>query len=167
MTEPPTAARLPEPGIRALFTQEARWQAWLDVEAALARAEATLGMIPEAASVEIGRRSRLELFDLERVREGLARTGHPLVPLIWELDRICEGDAGGYAHWGATTQNITQTGEVLQIRGASGVPGSVATGAVGVGEAGGANGRLCAARSNARTACGAGDVRDEGGGLDR
>ena len=116
MTEPPTAARLPEPGIRALFTQEARWQAWLDVEAALARAEATLGMIPEAASVEIGRRSRLELFDLERVREGLARTGHPLVPLIWELDRICEGDAGGYAHWGATTQNITQTGEVLQIR---------------------------------------------------
>ena len=68
MAEPPTAARLPEPGIRALFTQEARWQAWLDVEAALARAEATLGMIPEAASVEIGRRSRLELFDLERVR---------------------------------------------------------------------------------------------------
>jgi adenylosuccinate lyase len=50
------------------------------------------------------------------VREGLVRTGHPLVPLIWELDRLCEGDAGGYAHWGATTQNITQTGEILQLR---------------------------------------------------
>ena len=48
-----------------------------------------------------------------RVEDGLRVTGHPLVPLIWELDRICEGDAGGYAHWGATTQNITQTGQIL------------------------------------------------------
>ena len=35
---------------------------------------------------------------------------------MWELDRRCEGDAGGYAHWGATTQNITQTGDLLQVR---------------------------------------------------
>ncbi len=50
------------------------------------------------------------------MREGLARTGHPLVPLVWALDRACEGDAGGYVHWGATTQNITQTGQLLQVR---------------------------------------------------
>ena len=50
------------------------------------------------------------------MRAGLARTGHPLVPLVWELDRACEGDAGGYVHWGATTQNITQTGQLLQVR---------------------------------------------------
>ena len=121
MQERPTAARVAEPGIRALFTREARWQAWLDVEAALARAEAKLGMIPAAAADEIERNCRLELFDLERVEDGLAATGHPLVPLIWELDRICAGDAGGYAHWGATTQNITQTGDVLQLRRAHGV----------------------------------------------
>ena len=112
----PTAARVAEPGIRTLFTREARWQAWLDVEAGLARAEAKLGMIPAEAAEEIERHCRLEQFDLQRVEDGLAVTGHPLVPLIWELDRLCEGDAGGYAHWGATTQNITQTGDVLQLR---------------------------------------------------
>ena len=112
----PTAARVAEPGIRALFTREARWQAWLDVEAGLARAEAKLGMIPAEAAEEIERHCRLDQFDLQRVEDGLAVTGHPLVPLIWELDRLCEGDAGGYAHWGATTQNITQTGDVLQLR---------------------------------------------------
>ena len=116
MADTPTSARLPDPGIRDLFTQEARWQAWLDVEAALARAEAALGMIPPEAAAEIESKCDLSLFDLEAVREGLIRTAHPLVPLIWELDRLCDGDAGGYAHWGATTQNITQTGEILQLR---------------------------------------------------
>ena len=47
---------------------------------------------------------------MDAVRAGLVRTGHPLVPLVWELDRICEGNAGGFVHWRATTQNITQTG---------------------------------------------------------
>ena len=112
----PTALRVPDPGIRQLFTRDARWQAWLDVEVALAKSEAEIGMIPAAAAEEIGRRAQLELFDLERVVEGLRVTGHSLVPLIWELDRLCEGDAGGYVHWGATTQNITQTGTVLQVR---------------------------------------------------
>ncbi len=55
------------------------------------------------------------------MREGLARTGHPIVPLVWALDRACEGDAGGYVHWGATTQNITQTGLLLQVRRAHGI----------------------------------------------
>src|SRR5690606_373694 len=56
------------------------------------------------------------LLDIPTIEEGLRVTGHPLVPLIWELDRVCEGDAGGYVHWGATTQNITQTGMILQLR---------------------------------------------------
>ena len=116
MQERPTAARVGEPGIRALFTRNARWQAWLDVEAALARAEAGLGMIPAEAAERIVAACRLEDFDLQRVEDGLAVTGHPIVPLVWELDRLCEGDAGGYAHWGATTQNITQTGDILQLR---------------------------------------------------
>lgn len=114
--ERPTALRVRDPGIRELFTQEARWQAWLDVEVALATAQAEIGMVPAAAAAEIERKARLELFDLERVTEGLRVTGHGLVPLIWELDRLCEGDAGGYVHWGATTQNILQTGSILQLR---------------------------------------------------
>ena len=112
----PTSLRVPDPGIGELFEQDARWQAWLDVEAALAKAEAELGMIPAAAAVEIVRKCDLSLFDRERLTEGFQRTGHSLVPLIWELSRLCDGEAGNYVHWGATTQNITQTGDLLQLR---------------------------------------------------
>lgn len=116
MQEEPTSLRIEDPGIRALFTEAGRYQAWLDVEAALALAQADLGVIPASAAEEITRKAHLSYLDLDAVRAGLARTGHPLVPLIWELDRVCEGDAGGYVHWGATTQNITQTGQLLLVR---------------------------------------------------
>ena len=112
----PTSLRVPDPGISALFEQDARWQAWLRVEAALAKAEADLGMIPAAAAEEIISKCKLSLFDRLRLEEGFRRTAHSLVPLIWELSRLCEGEAGNYVHWGATTQNITQTGDLLQLR---------------------------------------------------
>src|SRR6267143_5888899 len=116
MLEEPTSLRIDDPGVRALFTEAARFQSWLDVEAALAQAQAELGIIPESAAREIARKAQLSYLDLAAVRAGLAKTGHPLVPLVWELDRACEGDAGGYVHWGATTQNVTQTGQLLQVR---------------------------------------------------
>ena len=83
---------------------------------ALAQAQAELGVIPESAAAEITRKAHLSYLGREAIRTGQARTGHGLVPLIWELDRICEGDAGGYIHWGATTQNITQTGQLLNLK---------------------------------------------------
>jgi 3-carboxy-cis,cis-muconate cycloisomerase len=116
MLEEPTSLRIDDPGVRALFTENARFQSWLDVEAALAEAQAELGIIPEWAAREIVAKAQLRFLDLAAVREGLARTGHPLVPVVWALDRACEGEAGGYVHWGATTQNITQTGQLLQVR---------------------------------------------------
>ena len=116
MLEEPTSLRIDDPGVRALFTEAARFQSWLDVEAALAQAQAELGIIPENAAREIVKKAHLKYLDLEAVRAGLAKTGHPIVPLVWALDRACEGDAGGYVHWGATTQNITQTGLLLQVR---------------------------------------------------
>src|SRR5215468_8317083 len=121
MQEEPTSLRIEDPGVRTLFTEAGRYQAWLDVEAALALAQADLGIIPASAAEEIARKAHLSYIDLEAVHTGLARTGHPLVPLIWELDRVCEGDAGGYVHWGATTENITQTGQLLLVRRAHGV----------------------------------------------
>ena len=121
MHEEPTAYRVPDPGVRALFTEASRYQAWLDVEAALAQAQAELAIIPGSAADEITRKAHLPLLDMSAIRAGLARTGHSLVPLIWELDRVCDGDAGGYVHWGATTQNITQTGQLLLVRRAHGI----------------------------------------------
>ena len=115
MQSEPTSLRVQDPGIRELFSEESRFQAWLDVEAALAQAQGELGVIPQAAADEIARKAKLSNLDMDAIREGLARTGHGLVPLIWELDRVCDGDAGGYVHWGATTQNITQTGHLLLL----------------------------------------------------
>jgi adenylosuccinate lyase len=111
-----TAARVSEPGIRALYAQESRWQAWLEVEAALAEAEADLGIVPREAAAAIAAAARLELLDRARIDEGLARTGHTIVPLVWELSRVVGEPHGGWVHWGATTQNITQTGDLLILR---------------------------------------------------
>jgi 3-carboxy-cis,cis-muconate cycloisomerase len=114
--ELPTAARVADPGIRALYRLESRWQAWLDVEVALARAQAELGIIPNEAAEAIAAAARLDLLDRRRIDEGFARTGHTIVPLVWELSRIVGEPYGGWVHWGATTQNITQTGDLLVLR---------------------------------------------------
>jgi 3-carboxy-cis,cis-muconate cycloisomerase len=107
--ERPTAGRVPDPGIRALYELDSRWQSWLDVEAALAVAQAV-------GAPAIGRAAHLHLFDRERLREGFARTSHTLVPLVWELGRLTGEPHGGWVHWGATTQNIVQTGDMLVRR---------------------------------------------------
>src|ERR1017187_7378811 len=112
----PTATRVTDPGIPALYRQESRWQAWLDVEAALAIAQAELGIIPQAAADAIVPKAKLPLLDRARIDEGFARTGHTLVPLVWELGRVVGDPHGGWVHWGATTQNITQTGDLLVLR---------------------------------------------------
>src|SRR5262249_53082125 len=75
-----------------------------------------LDIVPSAAAEAIARAARLELFDRARIEEGFARTGHTLVPLIWELARVVGDPHGGWVHWGATTQNITQTGDLLVLR---------------------------------------------------
>src|SRR5207244_3819053 len=81
-----------------------------------ARAQCGRRIMPAGAAREMSRKAQLSALALGAVRAGLAKTGHPLVPVVWELDRACEGDAGGYVHWGATTQNVTQTGQLLQVR---------------------------------------------------
>ena len=119
--ELPTAARVSDPGIRALYRLENRWQAWLDVEAALAKAQAELGIIPNEAAVAIAAAAQYDKMDRARLDEGFARTGHTIVPLVWELSRVVGEKHGGWVHWGATTQNITQTGDLLVLRQAHGI----------------------------------------------
>src|SRR5882672_508835 len=94
----PTATRVSDPGIRALYQLENRWQAWLDVEAALARAQAELGLIPAYSAEAIAAKARLELMDRARIEEGFALTGHTLVPLVWELGRIVVEPHGGWVN---------------------------------------------------------------------
>ena len=100
--------------VSEIFSESNLFQSYLDVEAALARAQASQGIIPVEAATVISEKAKLELLSLQNIYDGLNKTGHPLVPLIWELDRVCGEDAGGYIHWGATTQNITQTGKATK-----------------------------------------------------
>ena len=104
------------PAMRAVFSDEARLQRMLDVEAALARAEAKLGLIPPEAAAEITAKADVVRFDLKAIGEGTALVGYPIVPLVKALGQACAGDAGRYVHWGATTQDIIDTGLVLQLR---------------------------------------------------
>jgi 3-carboxy-cis,cis-muconate cycloisomerase len=115
VTERFTDARVPDPGVRALFARPYRWQRWLDVEGALAAAEAECGVVPAAAGAAIQSAARLANLDIARIERGIAETSHPLMALITELS-LAAGDHGGWVHWGATTQNITQTGDVLVLR---------------------------------------------------
>ena len=102
--------------MRTVFDDHNLLQKWLDYEAALARSEASLGLVPMEAATEITRNARAELMDKDAIKRGVDKTVHPLVSLIWQLSERCEGDAGGYVHWGATTQDVMDTAIVLQIK---------------------------------------------------
>ncbi len=104
------------PELRALFDEKAVYQRWLDFEAALATAQGELGVIPAGAAREIARKARIELLDLEQVREGYGRSRNSLLPLLGGLRRACADGWGEYVHYGATTQDALDTGEVLALR---------------------------------------------------
>jgi 3-carboxy-cis,cis-muconate cycloisomerase len=71
----PTATRVSDPGLRALYRQESRWQAWLDVEVALAKAQEELGIIPQGAAAAICAAAQLEKLDRPRRTADASRDG--------------------------------------------------------------------------------------------
>src|SRR5882724_8525032 len=103
--------------MRAVFDSRALLQSWLDVEAALAEAEAEIGVIPPWAAEHISGAADARRFDLDELRVNMGLSQHPLVPTVRALVEAA-GPAGQYVHWGATTQDVMDTGAVLQLRGA-------------------------------------------------
>jgi adenylosuccinate lyase len=101
---------------RQIFCDVCRLQRWLDIEAALALSQADLGMIPDEAAVKIGVAARIEHLDLETIQAEIRRTHHSLVPLIRALQSACGDSAGEFVHYGATTQDIQDTGQSLEMR---------------------------------------------------
>jgi 3-carboxy-cis,cis-muconate cycloisomerase len=102
--------------MRAVFDDIALLQKWLDYEAALARAQASLGMFHSTIADEITRQGRAEWFDPPRLKQEIDSTVHPLIPVIRALAERCSPDARRYVHWGATTQDVMDTALVLQMR---------------------------------------------------
>ncbi|SAL70447.1 3-carboxy-cis,cis-muconate cycloisomerase [Caballeronia arvi] len=101
--------------MRALFSDHALIQRYIDVEVALAKAEARVGVIPTDAAEVIARESTIERIDFDHMREETDIVGYPILPLVHQLVEMC-GDAGRYVHWGATTQDIMDTAVALQVR---------------------------------------------------
>ena len=106
------------PEMRQVFSDEGRTAYYLDIEAALARAQARLGIIPEAAAREIDRQCRIENIDLARLKQQTERIGYPILGVVQQIVDLCADGLGEWCHWGATTQDITDTAAILQIRAA-------------------------------------------------
>jgi 3-carboxy-cis,cis-muconate cycloisomerase len=102
--------------MRALFSDATQLQSMLDVESALARAEAKLGLVPEHVAEAISKAARVENLRIERIGDGTRETGVPVPALVSELGHVAGEEAARYIHLGATTQDILDTALVLQMR---------------------------------------------------
>ena len=103
--------------ISVLLTDEAFVRALVDVEKALARAEARVGVIAANCAEAIGKTSA-DKIDLTALTKGTASSGFPIIALVQELRKQVSAEAAPFIHWGATTQDIMDTACVLQLRSA-------------------------------------------------
>jgi len=113
-----------DPAVQKIFTDEGRFSGWLRVEAALARSQARLGLIPEDAAQSITNAAKVENLDTKKMAEEYQKVGFPILPLVHELARCCDKESARWIHWGATTQDIVDTGLVLQMKDAFSIIGS-------------------------------------------
>jgi 3-carboxy-cis,cis-muconate cycloisomerase len=105
-----------DPEIAGIFDDAAFLRAMLEVEGALARVEASLGIIPALAGERISKICRTAVLDPQQIGQGTWRDGVPVISLVKALREAVGEDAAPYVHWGATTQDIVDTANVLQIR---------------------------------------------------
>jgi 3-carboxy-cis,cis-muconate cycloisomerase len=103
------------PRMRETFSDHTLIARYIEVEVALARAQASCGVIPAEAANEIAAKCNLATLDFDLLRLETEIVGYPILPLVHQLVKQCS-EAGRYVHWGATTQDIMDTGDVLRIR---------------------------------------------------
>jgi len=101
---------------RMVFCDQRRLQRWLDVEAALAMSQASLGMVPAQLAKRLLDTARLDLLDCEAIKQGIVATGHSLIPLLDEWQKAAGPEAARFIHYGATTQDIQDTAQSLELK---------------------------------------------------
>ncbi len=107
--------------MRRVFSDERRIEYYLQFEVALARVQARLGIIPAKAAQEIERQCRVENIDFAKLKRQTERIGYPVLPVVQQIVEKCADGLGEWCHWGATTQDITDTATIMQIREALGL----------------------------------------------
>lgn len=106
--------------MKEIFSDRALVQKWIDTEAALAKAQGEIGMIPKEAADEINKKADAKLLDYAAIGENY-KSSITIVPLLKEFKKVLDNNAGEYVHWGATSQDIVDTGLILRIRDAHAV----------------------------------------------
>jgi 3-carboxy-cis,cis-muconate cycloisomerase len=107
--------------MRAVCDDATYLQHMLDFEAALARAEAAVGIIPASATGPIAKACKAEMFDIPALAEAATRSGNLAIPLVKALTSAvakADADAARYVHWGATSQDVIDTATMLTLRAA-------------------------------------------------
>lgn len=102
--------------IKELFTERSKISSWLKVEAALAKAQGEIGIIPSEAALEIENKCKVENIDFNKMNKIKKNVGHGFVPFIKVLVDVCGDEAGKYVHYGVTTQNIQQTAQLSLLK---------------------------------------------------
>jgi len=118
------------PAMREVFSDRNTIQQWLNAEAALAAAEAEVGLIPREAGAAIEAKANADLIAKDALREKYKTVGYPILPLLKLWEEHLGEELARWVHWGATTQDITDTGLVLQLRQALGILGPTLAGLV-------------------------------------
>ena len=104
------------PRVRAAFEERRRLQGWLDVLAALARAQAAEGLVPPAAAAEITARADVDLLDIDLVAARTRATGHSTLGLIQALREVLSPQVHPHVYVGATVQDVTDTWTSMVLR---------------------------------------------------
>lgn len=102
--------------MRQVWSDENRTQKYLDIECALAKVQGRLGLIPQEAADEIVSHCHLGQIDMVKLRAQTERIGYPILGVVSQLNALCRDKLGEFCHWGATTQDITDTATALLIR---------------------------------------------------
>src|SRR3954470_23983935 len=102
--------------MRRIWSDENRTAHYLAFERALAVVQGRLGIIPTEAAEEIARNCDIGKIDMEKLRARTEQIGYTVLPVVSQLNALCRDKLGEYCHWGATTQDITDTATVMQIR---------------------------------------------------
>jgi 3-carboxy-cis,cis-muconate cycloisomerase len=102
--------------MRNVWSDRNRTAKYLEIEKALAIVQGRLGIIPQKAADEIVRNCDIDRIDMEKLRVQTERIGYPILGVVSQLNALCRDKLGEFCHWGATTQDITDTATVMQIR---------------------------------------------------
>lgn len=102
--------------MRRIFSDQMRFQKWIEVEIALAEAQAELNIIPKEAAQKIKTSLKLDQIDLKEMKTVFDQVGFPILPFVKQLNKLCDPETAKWIHYGATTQDILDTGTVLQIK---------------------------------------------------